>query len=276
MTEIEALLCRGGWDLVDPRPIAAQHPDTFTLPTCADLAALRPGSLVRAAFRTVTIADPVRDQRDPYDEQGRPVLVAITERMWAIVVAGDDESLACVMDNHPFATHTRLLPHDRVQIPLTHVIATGDPIPDLAGLHEFLAAWENDPQHPLVDPRTPVDPLGPPRIGGSQARVVERTGVPAHPPIPFANVLVSKNVTPESVPLYGARFEPVPERGDCGWVFFTGPPDLEKVAQTIGFEVLTLQAAQQRHPRIQPYLAMAPGWGFTLLPDGADDIYPAA
>lgn len=273
MTEIADLLARGGWELQDPRPSAAQHPDTFELPTQQDLAALQPGSLVRAIFRTVSIADPVRDDLAPYDEQGRPVLVVMTERMWAIALSSDGQVLECVMDNHPFGTHTRLLPNDRVRIPLTHVIATGAPIPDLDRFYEFLAAWENDPQNPMVDPSTPVDPLGPPRIRHDQQQVVDRTGTPAHPSIPFARVLVSKNVTPELLPLYGQRYEPNPERADCGWVFFSGPPDVGQVAETIGFDIVTLQEAHRRHPNIQPYLAMAPGWAFTLLPGGTDDIY---
>ncbi|GAB2601998.1 immunity protein Imm33 domain-containing protein [Pseudactinotalea suaedae] len=273
MTEIEALLSHGGWQLMDPRPLAAEHRGTFELPTAAALAALQPGSLVRAMFRTATIADASRDGVGPYDVHGRPVLVEIVERMWGIVIGRDTETLEVALDNHPFATHTRLLPHDRVRIPSTFVIATGEPVPDLPRLTAFLAAWESDPANPRIDPTTPVDPLSPPRLRRDQQEVVNRIGVPAHPPVPFSNVLVSRNVTPDSVPLYGARFEPQPARRDCGWVFFTGPPDLQQVSETVGFDVLTLQAAQQRHPKIQPYLAMAPGWGFTLFPEG-DDIYP--
>lgn len=273
MTEVEALLARGGWALEDPRPSAAAHPDTFELPAPDVLAALGPGSVVRAVFRTVTIADPVRDTVSPYDDQGRPVLVAIGERMWAIVIGREGDLLECAMDNHPFGTHTRLLPNDRVRIPVSHVIATAPPLPDLEDFLAFLARWESDPAHPPSDPTAPVEALSRPRLRSDQQAVVDRTGVPAQPSIPFAKALMSKNVTPESVPLYGARFEPRPERGDCGWVFFTGPPDLDEVSRTVGFDVVTLQQAHERHPRIQPYLAVAPGWGFTLFGD-SDDLYP--
>ncbi len=44
------VLARGGWALLDPRPTAAAHPDTFEMPTAAELAALRPGHQVRAMF----------------------------------------------------------------------------------------------------------------------------------------------------------------------------------------------------------------------------------
>ncbi|WP_420113920.1 immunity protein Imm33 domain-containing protein [Pseudactinotalea sp.] len=273
MNEVEALLARGGWALEDPRPTAAAHPDTFELPTAGELAALGPGSVVRAIFRIVTIADPVRDGAAPYDDHGRPVLVPFGERMWAIVIGREGDVLECAMDNHPFGTHTRLLPNDRVRIPVSHVIATAAPLPDFDEFLAFLARWESDPENPMTDPTTPMDPLAPPRLRRDQQAVVDRSGAPAHPSIPFARVLLSKNVTPDSVPLYGARFEPKPERGDCGWVFFTGPPDLDEVSRTVGFSVVTVQEALGRHPQIQPYLALAPGWGFTLFND-ADDLYP--
>lgn len=272
MTEVEELLARGGWALEDPRPRAAANPDTFELPTAAEVADLGPGSVVRALFRTATIADPVRDHAAPYDDQGRPVLVPFSERMWASVIERDGDVLECAMDNMPFGTHTRLLPNDRVRIPVSHVIATAAPLPDLEKFLAFLERWESDPANPMTDPTTPMDPLAPPRLRSDQQAVVDRTGAPAHPSIPFARALMSKNVTPESVPLYGARFQPKPDRGDCGWVFFTGPPDLDEVSRTVGFYVLTLQQALERHPRIQPYLAVAPGWGFTLFPEG-DDLY---
>ena len=272
VSEIENLLRRGGWELVDPAPLAAENPETFEMPSPDDLAALRPGRRVRATFRTATIADPVRDGVDPYDQQGRPVLVPITERMWLIVIGCKGDLLECVMNNHPYGTHTRLLPMDRVRIPISHLIATTSPVTDYQEFADFLAKWESDPENPQIDPTTPVDPLGPPRLRSDQQAVVNRTGVPAHPPYSFAKVLVSKNVTPEAEPMYGARFDPKPERDDCGWVFFTGPTDLNEVSETVGFNVLSLQEAVERHPKILAYLAMAPGWAFTLFHDG-DDVY---
>lgn len=273
MTETAALLQRGGWELVDPRPIAAEHPDTFELPSPSDLAALAPGSLVRATFRTVSIADVSRDGLDPYDEDGHPVLVPITERMWAIVISVDGEELECALDNHPMATHTRLLPNDRVRIPLTHVIATGDPVPDLGEFLEFLERWEKDPQAATEPPTAPVDPLTPPRIRTDQQQVCDRAGVKAQPPYPFGYVLLGNDVTPESTLVHGARFEPDTERGDCGWIVYAGEADFETMAETVGCQVVTLQQALQAHPGIAPYVALPPGWGFTL-DGGADDLYP--
>lgn len=273
MEETDALLRRGGWKLVDPRPIAAEHPDTFELPDPATLAALEPGSVVRAMFRTATIADVSRDGFGPYDKQGRPVLVPITERMWGIVISVDGDVLECALDNLPMATHTRLLPNDRVRIPVTHVIATGEPIPDLGQFLEFLERWESDPEAPAEPPTAPVDPLAPPRIRTDQQQVCDRVGVKAQPPFPFGYVLLGNDVTPESTLVHGARFDPDRERGDCGWIVYAGEADFETMAQTVGCQVVTLQRALQAHPGILPYVALPPGWGFTLA-GGADDVYP--
>lgn len=273
MDEFDHLLRRGGWELVDPAPVAAEHPETFMLPSPEELVALGPGNRVRVTVRTATIADPVRDRMDSYDQQGRPVLVPILERMWAIVIERDGDLLECALEGYPFGTHTRLLPMDRIRIPVGYVIATTTPVEDFAHFSDFLAEFENDPARPQVDPSAPVDPLEPPRLRNDQQAVVDRTGAPGHPPLPFARVLLSRNVTPESVPLYGMRSDPRPERGDCGWTFFTGPPDLDQVAETVGFDIVTVQEAVGRHRGILAYLAMAPGWAFSLFDDG-DDVYP--
>ncbi len=59
------VLARGGWALLDPRPTAAAHPDTFEMPTAAELAAVRPGHQVRAMFAVADLADEVRDGLAP-------------------------------------------------------------------------------------------------------------------------------------------------------------------------------------------------------------------
>lgn len=264
------LLARGGWELVDPRPVAEEHPDTFELPGADRLAGLRPGDQVRAMFRLATIADLARDGRPPYDAQGRPVLVTHVERMWLIVTGVADGLVDGVLENQPYATHTRLTVNDRVQVPLSHLIATDRPIEDYDGFLAFLERWEADA--PTDGPTAPVDPLAGPRIQGSQQAACDRAGVRPEPAWPFGGALLARNVTPESAVLHGARFEPRSDRQDTGWVFFADSADFEEVANTVGFDVVRLQEVHRAHPAAWPYIALPAGWGFTLA-DGAEDVY---
>ena len=253
------LLARGGWELVDPRPMAAEHPDTFELPSADDLDRLQPGSLVRAMFRLVDIADPSRDGLAPYDPSGAPVLVTHVERMWAVVTGRQGDRVACLLDNQPYATHTSLEVLDPLSLPLTHLIATGDVRPELAehlAFAERMAAQDERP----AGSGTPVDPGARPRIRSDQQAICDRAGVRAEPPSPFGFAL-----------LQGARFEPAPERRDTGWVFFRGT-DFEAVTQTVGFDIVTVQEASRAHPDILARLALPVGWAFSVG-DGVDDVY---
>lgn len=271
-TDLGDLLAHGGWELVDPRPVAAEHPDTFELPTADALAALAPGSQVRAMFRLATIADLARDGRAPYDAQGRPVLVAHVERMWLIVTAIADGVVEGVLENQPYATHTQLTVNDRLRVPMSHLIATDRPIEDYEGFLGFLARWEADPDFRVDGATAPVDPHAPPRIQGAQRSVCERAGVRAEPAWPFGCALLARNVTPDSAVLHGARFEPRPDRQDTGWVFFADSADFEEVATTVGFDVVRLQEVHRAHPAAWSYIALPSGWGFTLA-EGTDDVY---
>lgn len=272
--DLSALLVRGGWELLDPRPTAARHPDTFEMPTSAELAALVPGSMVRAMFQVATIADVVRDGLEPYDEAGRPRLVTQVERMWAIVLGVDGDSVECALDNLPFGTHTRLLPNDRLRIPLSHLIATDAPVPDFDEYLAFLARWEADPENPGTDPTAPMDPLAAPRIRSDQQEVCDRVGARAEPPWPMGSGLLAKNVTPQSLLVYGARFPADAERRDTGWVVFAENDDFDTVSRTVGFTVATLQDMYQAHPAIWPYITLPTGWGFTLAAGTEHDVYP--
>lgn len=272
--DLSALLARGGWELVDPRPTAAQHPDTFEMPTAAELDALAPGSMVRAIFQVATIADVVRDGLLPYDPDERPHLVSQRERMWAIVTGVDGDVVECALDNQPFATHTNLSIYDRVSLPVSHLIATGAPVPDYDDFLAFLAKWEADPDNPGTDPSSPVDPLAPPRIRSDQQEVCDRVGARAEPPWPMGSGLLAKNVTPQSLLVYGARFPADAERKDTGWVVFAENDDFETVSKTVGFTVATLQDMYQAHPAIWPYITLPTGWGFTLAAGTEHDVYP--
>ena len=264
------LLARGGWELVDPRPMAAEHPDTFELPSADDLDRLQPGSLVRAMFRLVDIADFSRDGLAPYDPSGAPVLVTHVERMWAVVTGRQGDRVACLLDNQPYATHTSLEVLDPLSLPLTHLIATGDVRPELAehlALAERMAAQDERP----AGSATPVDPGARPRIRSDQQAICDRAGVRAEPPSPFGLALLARNVAGGSGVLQGARFEPAPERRDTGWVFFRGD-DIEAVTQTVGFDIVTVQEASRAHPDILARLALPVGWAFSVG-DGIDDLY---
>lgn len=268
---MQALLARGGWELIDPRPVAAEHPDTFELPSAEQLAALVPGSLVRAMYGLVTIADAARDARPPYDDRGHPVLVTQVERMWAVVTEVDGDAVECVLDNQPHATHTSLTLFDRLRLPLSHLIATDPPRPDLAEHLAFVARMAEQDERPAAQ-ATPVDPQAPPRIRGDQRVVCERAGVRAEPAWPFGAALLARNVTPEVTILHGARFPPHPERRDTGWVFFADDADFEAVAANVGFDVVMIQDASRAHPAIGPRTALPPGWGFSVG-EGVDDVY---
>lgn len=274
MSDVVDLLARGGWELVDPRPISAANPDTFVMPMPAELEALGPGSMVRAMFDVATIADVVRDRMTPYDDDGRPQLVTQVERMWAIVLEVDGDTVECALDNLPFGTHTRLLPNDRLRIPLTHLIATGGRISDHDEFLAFLAKWESDPDHPGIDPTTPVDPLAPPRLRSDQQDVCDRVGARPEPPWPMGCGLLAKNVTPQSLLVYGARFPADSGRRDTGWVVFADNDDFEEVRNTVGFTVASLQEMHEAHPAIWPYVALPTGWGFTLAAGTEHDVYP--
>lgn len=273
LPDLSDLLAHGGWELLDPRPTAAANPDTFGMPAAADLAGLVPGSTVRAMFRVATIADVVRDGLSPYDDQGRPALVAEVERMWAIVVDADGEAADCVLTSHPFGTHTHLTAIDRLRIPLSHLIEIGAKEPDLEGFLAFVDQWEADPDNPGLDPATPVDPMAAPRIRSDQQDVCDRAGARPEPPWPFGSGLLAKNVTPDSVLVYGARFPADAGRRDSGWVLFADHDDFDEVSKSVGFTVATLQEMHQAHPAIWPYVALPSGWGFTLA-SGAAEVYP--
>jgi hypothetical protein len=68
-----------GYELVDPRPAAAEAPYTFFLPPQADLDQIRGGDLVKLMFR---------------GECG-------VERMWVIVTDRHDDELVGLLDNDP-------------------------------------------------------------------------------------------------------------------------------------------------------------------------------
>lgn len=94
----------GGYEIEDPRPIAAEAPYTFYLPSETERLAVLPGDLVKLIFRSI----PVSDEWD-------------AERMWVIVTAADGARLTGTLDNDPLDM-PRLRAGDRVTFTRGHII----------------------------------------------------------------------------------------------------------------------------------------------------------
>lgn len=256
--QIHELLERGGWVLVDPTPVATEHPDTFHVPSQDERAALGPGDVVRAMFRVVTICDVARDGIAPWNPDGTPALTTLVERMWGVVMAEMGDVLDVELTNTPFATHSSLSAGARILLPRQYVIAVDEQFDDV---EEWLAR---------VDDRAPSDHTLPmaatakPRMTEDQAELCRAAGVDRpEPPFPFSIALVAKDLTPESALIHGVRFDPDHERNDSGWIFFAGDVDLDDVMETIGVDVVRLDEAYQRCPRMWDYVVLPSGWGFS-------------
>jgi len=80
------------WELDDAEPIAAEHPDTFYMPSLEERNALKPGQLVKLIFRILTV-----------DEAGEEKLCV--ERMWVVVTGREGKFYTGKLDNQPYCTH---------------------------------------------------------------------------------------------------------------------------------------------------------------------------
>lgn len=127
--------------------MAAEHPDTFELPSAADLDGIVPGSVVRAMFELVDIAD--------------------VARMWAVVTGRDGDAVTCLLDNQPYASHTSLELFDPLRLPVSHLIAVDPPRPELAEHLAFVRQMAAEDTRPAGS-ATPVAPTAPPRVRGDQ------------------------------------------------------------------------------------------------------------
>lgn len=267
------LLATGGWAVGDAQARHRAAPDRFWLPSPEAVAALGPGSSIRLLIDVVDQADPVRDGQDPYHDDGRPRLVVGTERMWFWVVAVDpsDGRLTAVLQNQPYATHTRLVPGATVVAHPTDVIDL-DPTPPVSMADELDAMAELG--LPALAPEAvlaPEDPHRPPTIDPAQMAACVAHGVAPHRPWPFARCLLGDSVTPDSAPLYGIRARPKPDRGDCGWIVWTGPSDLGE-ASAAGLAIVEVRALHRRCPAAWRLLALPPGHGFVVAP-GHEDVF---
>ncbi len=77
--------------LLDPRPVAADAPYTFFLPSASELAAVSEGDLVKLTF-----------------EYAHDVEEWAVERMWVAVTQAVEDSLMGSLDNQPFEPKSTL------------------------------------------------------------------------------------------------------------------------------------------------------------------------
>lgn len=110
----------------DPRPIAADAPYTFFLPSKAELEALGPGDLVKLMF-----------------EYTHAVEEWAGERMWVTVKRVDGDHLYGVLDNDPYEPTAPVLLGDAVEFERHQIIAIMWDKPETAPAPlEYREYWE--------------------------------------------------------------------------------------------------------------------------------------
>lgn len=269
---VDELLARGGWAIDDARARAAANPATFALPRPETIAALRPGMQIAAIFLLCDQADPVIDGVAPWDGD-RPVLVVGHERLWlwvrAIDGSGPDASVIGVVANDPIATHSRLRAGAQVRVPTADIVdvAVEPPVTmadELAAMAEL-----GYPMLTLEETREPENPTRWPTIEPAMTAVALHHGVrPERPyPAPVVRARLGRTVVPGARPLFGGRRRPDPERGDSGWTIWAGPADLHLATEIHGFDAVSIPEIRERCTEVWPFLALPPGWTFSLDPD---------
>lgn len=270
---VDELLPRGGWAIDDARARAAANPTSFILPRDETLTRIEPGMQVAAIVMVCDQADPVVDGVEPWAEDGRPNLVVGHERLWfwvrAIGGSGADASVLGVLADDPIATHTRLVAGAQVRIPLEQLVdvVTTPSTP----MDEELTAMQ-ELGRVLVSPEEtslPEDPTRPPTIDPAMAEIARHHGVrPERPfPAPVVRLMLGRTAVHGARPLYGGRSRPNPERGDCGWTIWSGDPDLHTASEADGFDVVAVTELHDRCRDAWPFLALPPGWTFSIDPD---------
>lgn len=94
------------YELIDPRPIAAEAPYTFFRPSPTEIAAVGPGDLVKLIF----------EHTHQTEQWG-------TERMWVSVDRVEGEALSGELGNEPYEPTSPMKIGDRVRFARHHIVA---------------------------------------------------------------------------------------------------------------------------------------------------------
>jgi hypothetical protein len=120
-----------GYTLVDPRPIAAESPYTFFLPSAAEIAAVGEGDIVKLIFK--------------YSHEFEKWQV---ERMWVIVEEVKGDGLRGLLDNYPEEPTSPLKVDDPIEFERRHIISIDWANPKAAPTPPQLRAYR---EYCLVD-----------------------------------------------------------------------------------------------------------------------------
>ena len=267
------LLRSGGWELDDAQARHRANPETFWLPSGEDLQRIEVGHAVRLILRLSDLADEIRDGIEPYSHEGVANLVVSHERMWLWVEQTEGDVLVGVLQNVPLATHSNLVPGSRVRFHLNDVIDFDTEPP--VEMHEELTAMAKI-GFPVLDEAEALAVVDRNRVAAiapSQLEICQRAGVQPQRPWDFAKCLIDRAAADGVVPLFGARWKPDRDRGDCGWVLWSTYPDMQDAADDHGFDIVHIADIRSRCEPMWRFLALPPGWAFTIAPDGKEEVF---
>ncbi|MCG2841240.1 DUF2185 domain-containing protein [Sandaracinobacter sp. RS1-74] len=100
------MIAEPSWSLLDPRPVAAEAPYTFFLPSPAEIAAVGKGDIVRLTFEYA------------HETEKWPA-----ERMWVIVEDAQGDHLVGVLDNQPDEPTSPLKPGQSIRFERFHILS---------------------------------------------------------------------------------------------------------------------------------------------------------
>ena len=101
----------------------------------------------------------------------------------------------------------------------------------------------------------------------AQLEVCRRFGVQPWAPGPDEKLGIARNIHSDIWPLQGMRY--LPEGAHCGWLLWRGvlPEDDDDF-----FQPMHAVHMPEWVPGVVPYLALLPGWNFSIAP-GYEDVW---